>query len=122
MSFAQQPQQTQQDTDLSADDIIQILQDDPELLAQAKAQIVAQLRDRGYAVSEREITDERLFSEIRSDDRARIAMSNELKKRGYGVPQDGEQTTDQQQNTGQKPQGQQKTPPGGATAQSTPNV
>jgi len=122
MSFAQQPQQTQQDTDLSADDIIQILQDDPELLAEAKAQIVAQLRDRGYAVSEREITDERLFTEIRSDDRARIAMSNELKKRGFGVPQDNEQATEQQPSTGQKPQGQQKTPPGGATAQSTPNV
>src|SRR5260221_13277384 len=103
ISFAQQTQQPQQDTDLPADDIIQILQDDPELLAEAKAQIVAQLRDRGYAVSEREITDERLFTEIRSDDRARIPMSNELKKRGYARPQDNEHTTAQQPSTGQKP-------------------
>ena len=120
ISLAQQAQPAQQDTDLSADDIIQILQDDPALLADAKAQIVAQLRDRGYAVTEREITDERLFSEIRSDDRARIAMSNELKKRGYGAQQDNDQTSGQQPPSGQQPQGQQKTLPGGTTGTNQP--
>src|SRR5262244_4305590 len=74
-----------QDEDLPADDIIEILQQNPDLLAEAKAQIVAQLRDRGYPVNERSITDDRLFSEIRSDDRARHAMSEELKRRGFGV-------------------------------------
>src|SRR5882724_7194065 len=119
ISFAQQTQQPQQDTDLPADDIIQILQDDPELLAEAKAQIIAQLRDRGYAVTEKEITNDRLFSEIRSDDRARIAMSNELKKRGYGV-QDNEPATDQQNPNGQKPPGPQKTLPGETTGANQP--
>src|SRR6266566_3539139 len=124
MSFAQQAQPAQQDTDLSADDIIQILQDDPALLADAKSQIVAQLRDRGYAVTEKEITNERLFSEIRSDDRARIAMSNELKKRGYGVQQDNEPAIDQQNPNGQKPPAPQKALPGGITGanQVPPNV
>src|SRR5262249_61769165 len=38
-------------------------------------------------VNERSITDDRLFSEIRSDDRARHAMSDELKRRGFGADQ-----------------------------------
>src|SRR5215469_2285486 len=64
-SFAQQDQ----GTELTADEIIQILQENPDVLANAKSQIVAQLRNRGYDVSEKDITDDRLFSEIRSDDR-----------------------------------------------------
>src|SRR5436305_12868037 len=50
---------------MAAEDIIQILQGNPELLADAKAQIVSRLRDRGYAVTEADVTDERLFSQIR---------------------------------------------------------
>ena len=42
-----------QDSDLSAEEIIQILQQNPDVLAEAKAEIVSQLRDRGYNVSER---------------------------------------------------------------------
>ena len=60
-----------QEADLSAEEIIQILQQNPDVLADAKAEIVSQLRDRGYNVSERDITDDRLFSQIRSDDRVR---------------------------------------------------
>ena len=73
-----------QDRDLAAEDIISILQQNPDVLGEAKAQIAQQLRDRGYAISDRSITDDRLFSEIRSDDRARHMMSEELKKRGFG--------------------------------------
>jgi protein involved in polysaccharide export with SLBB domain len=94
-------EQQQQDADLPADEIIQILQQNPDLLSEAKAQIVAQLRDRGYAVSEREITDDRLFNEIQSDDRARHVMSEALKQRGYGAEQQGAAGT----------QGQAPTPP-----------
>jgi protein involved in polysaccharide export with SLBB domain len=85
----QAQQQAPQDTELTADEIIELLQQDPQLLADAKSQIVSQLRDRGYAVTEREITDDRLFSQIRSDDRARHLMSEELKKRGYTVTAEG---------------------------------
>jgi protein involved in polysaccharide export with SLBB domain len=73
-----------QDRDLPAEDIIAILQQNPDVLAEAKVQIAQQLRDRGYAISDRAITNDRLFSEIRSDDRARHMMSEELKKRGLG--------------------------------------
>lgn len=69
--------QTAQEEDFPADDIIEILQQNPEILAEAKAEIVAQLRDRGYPVTDRTLTDDRLFSEIRSDDRARHAMSED---------------------------------------------
>lgn len=81
------PQQ-QQDADLSADEIIQILQENPDVLAEAKSEILAQLQDRGYPITARELTDQRLFDQIRSDDRARHVMSDELKRRGFG----GEET------------------------------
>jgi protein involved in polysaccharide export with SLBB domain len=85
-----------QDADLSADEIIQILQENPDVLAEAKTEIVSQLRDRGYNVSERDITDDRLFSQIRSDDRVRQLAANELAKRGFGPAQQGDQTSDEQ--------------------------
>ncbi len=89
-----------QDTELSAEEIIQILQENPDVLAEAKTEIVAQLRDRGYNVSEKDITDERLFSQIRSDDRVRQLAGNELVKRGFGPEQQGEQTPSQGQQPG----------------------
>src|SRR6476646_229393 len=89
-----------QDSELTADEIIQILQENPDVLADAKAEIVNQLRDRGYNVSENEITDERLFNQIRSDDRVRQLAANELAKRGFGPEQQGDQTSSEQ--TGQQ--------------------
>ncbi|HST78775.1 MAG TPA: hypothetical protein VLN58_09835, partial [Verrucomicrobiae bacterium] len=57
IAHAQQQQQQQPpDQELSADEIIQILQDNPDLLQEAKTQIVQQLQSRGYAVTERDIT------------------------------------------------------------------
>jgi protein involved in polysaccharide export with SLBB domain len=79
--------QQARDEDLPAEDIIDILQQNPDVLAEAKAEIAAQLRDRGYPITDRTITDDRLFSEIRSDDRARHLMSDALKQRGFGVQQ-----------------------------------
>src|SRR5260370_615451 len=62
---------SQQNTSFPADEIIQILQESPELLAEAKTQMVASLRARGYPVPDRAIPDDRLFSTIQTDDRAR---------------------------------------------------
>lgn len=73
------------DQDLAADDIVAILQENPDLLAEAKAEIASELRNRGYPISDRQITDDRLFNEIRSDDRARHVMSEQLKQRGFGA-------------------------------------
>src|SRR6476469_566194 len=96
-----------QDNDLSAEEIIQILQQNPDVLAEAKAEIVNQLRDRGYNVSERDITDDRLFSQIRSDDRVRQIAANELTKRGFGAAQQGDQIPDEQIVPSGPPAGQQ---------------
>src|SRR5436309_7421111 len=85
-----------QDADLSAEEIIQLLQENPDVLAEAKAEIVNQLRDRGYNVSERDITDDRLFSQIRQDDRVRHIASDELVKRGFGPDQQGDETSGDQ--------------------------
>ena len=109
LAYAQQ----QQDTDLPAEDIIEILQQSPDLLSEAKAEIVSELQNRGYAVTEREITDDRLFNQIRSDDRVRHMMSEALKQRGYGVEQQPEAAGGQTQ----RPAGAQPSPqPGQAGA------
>ncbi|HKV92100.1 MAG TPA: SLBB domain-containing protein [Candidatus Angelobacter sp.] len=100
--FAQQDQ----GTDLTADEIIQILQENPDVLANAKSQIVAQLRNRGYDVSEKDITDDRLFSEIRSDDRVRQMASDYLVSAGFGPQQNNEEPLPQEQQTGQQSQSQ----------------
>jgi protein involved in polysaccharide export with SLBB domain len=102
-----------QDNDLSAEEIIQILQQNPDVLAEAKAEIVSQLRDRGYNVSERDISDDRLFSQIRSDDRVRQIAANELTKRGFGTAQQGDQLPDEQIVPSTHTSGQQPNPQSG---------
>ena len=82
-----------QDQELSAEEIIQILQENPDAMAAAKTEIVNQLRDRGYNVSEKDITDDRLFDQIRSDDRVRQLASSELIKQGYGPQQQNPQNS-----------------------------
>jgi protein involved in polysaccharide export with SLBB domain len=120
-----------QEADLTADEIIQILQENPDVLAEAKGEIVNQLRNRGYNVSERDITDDRLFSQIRSDDRVRQVAANELAKRGFGpAPQESEQPAVEQ--TGQPPaqpgtqatgqQGNQQPTQPGASRPGTPGT
>lgn len=97
-SFAQD-----QNTELTADQIIQILQANPNLLADAKAQIVSQLQDQGYNVSEKDVTDDRLFNQIRSNDQVRQGASDELIQRGYGPEQqNAQQSSDQEEDTNQQ--------------------
>ena len=95
-SLAQTPQ-------LSADEIIQILQQNPDVLAEAKTEIVNQLRERGYNVSESDITDDRLFDRIRTDDRVRQAISDELVQHGYGTDQQNAQPASDQDTVQQQP-------------------
>src|SRR2546423_2804708 len=108
----QQPpvqQQPQADAGpLPADQIIEILQANPELLSDAKAEIVRRLRDQGYAVTESDVTNERLFSQIQSDDRVREAVSDELKRRGFGVENTEQPETPS--GTAQKPSPQPNAP------------
>lgn len=101
----QTPQQQQEQLDsgpLSADAVIQILQDNPDLLAEAKAEIVSQAEARGYTITEAEITDDRLFTQIRADDRVRLAISDELKKRGFTAESQEQQPMRQAPASGQR--------------------
>jgi protein involved in polysaccharide export with SLBB domain len=91
-----------QESELTADEIIQILQENPDVLAEAKTEIVNQLRERGYNVSEKDISDDRLFSQIRSDDRVRQLAANELAKRGFGPQQTEQPSTQTGQQTEQQ--------------------
>src|SRR5437867_1572823 len=77
-------QQQADASSLSADQVIRILQSNPELLAEAKTQIQNTARDSGYPVNQSDITDDRVYSRVRSDDQFRLALSTELKERGYG--------------------------------------
>jgi protein involved in polysaccharide export with SLBB domain len=92
-----------QDSPLTADQIIQILQENPDLLADAKTEIVTQLRERGYNVSESDITDDRLFNQIRTDDRVRQLAANELAKRGFGPGAQNTQATSEDDLGQQQP-------------------
>lgn len=101
-------EQSQSSAELSADEIIQILQENPDVLADAKSEIASQLQDRGIAITEKDITDEKLFSQIRSNDQVRQIMSDELQRRGFGTQQETEQqetssaSTRARTNTGQR--------------------
>jgi len=107
---ADQQQAQPDDVELSADEIIQILRENPDVLADAKTEIVAQLRDRGYPITERELSDDRLFSQIRSDDRARKVMSDQLKARGFAGSGEAEAQPQQQQAPAARPTPTQNAP------------
>lgn len=99
----------------TADEVIQILQENPDLLGEAKTQIAAALQERGYPATERDISDDRLFSTIQSDDRARKLLSDELLKRGF-VPASAEQSPAQPAATTPSAVSPQKQPTSNTTA------
>ena len=82
-----QPDAAQQQPQLTAEQIVAVLQQNPDALAEAKSRIASELQSRGYAISENDITDDRLFDEIRSDERVRSVMSDFLVHRGFGGDQ-----------------------------------
>src|SRR5882757_2459868 len=93
MSCISAGQQELDSNPLPAAQIIRILQANPELLSDAKTQIQNAARDSGYPVNQSDITDDRVFSKVRTDDQFRAALSTELKERGYG-PQSTEDQSD----------------------------
>ena len=75
---------------LSADQIIHILQENPSLLADVKNQIADRLQQQGMEIQVTEISDEAVFNKISSDDTFRANVSHALLSRGYassgGIP------------------------------------
>jgi len=72
-----------QDTNPLAETIIRILHENPSLLSEVKQQLTVELNRRGFAVSDSELTDNRIFSQLRTNEQFRNAVAERLKARGY---------------------------------------
>jgi protein involved in polysaccharide export with SLBB domain len=68
---------------LSADQIIQLLHEKPELVVELKRVAVERLNAQGMPVQEDSITDEMLFSRISTDAQFRSSVTVWLRSRGY---------------------------------------
>lgn len=83
---------------MSADQIIQILQGNPDLLVEVKNQVADYLQLQGTQLQSNDISDEMLYNQISTNARVRSEISTFLEARGY-APQDG-----LQEGTGGMPQ------------------
>jgi protein involved in polysaccharide export with SLBB domain len=68
---------------LPAGQIIQILQDNPDLLAEVKDQIAERLQQQGTPIQSQDLSDQMVYNEISSDANARAGISQFLEERGY---------------------------------------
>jgi protein involved in polysaccharide export with SLBB domain len=68
---------------LTADQIIQLLHEKPELVVELKRVAVERLNAQGMSVQEDSITDEMLFSRISTDAQFRSSITVWLRSRGY---------------------------------------
>ena len=73
---------------LPADQIIQILQQNPDLLMEVKSQVADHLQQQGTQVQASDISDEMLYSQVSTNDSVRADISTFLQARGY-APQGG---------------------------------
>jgi protein involved in polysaccharide export with SLBB domain len=76
---------------LPADQIIQILQQNPDLLMEVKSQVADNLQQQGTQVNESDITDEVVYNQIQTNASVRAKITIFLQSRGY-VPQGGLQS------------------------------
>ncbi|HEX4037354.1 MAG TPA: SLBB domain-containing protein [Acidobacteriaceae bacterium] len=72
-------------TPLSADQIIAILQQNPDLLADLKSEVAGQMQQQGMTVDPASISDQALYREISSNADLRASISQVLRARGYGT-------------------------------------
>jgi len=70
-------------TTLSADLIIRLLQEKPEVTVEIKKLMSAQLLQQGISIQDDAITDEMLFNHIASDASLRLKITTWLRARGY---------------------------------------
>ena len=79
-------------TPLPADQIIQILQQNPDLLMEVKSQVADHLQQQGTQVQASDISDEMLYSQVSTNDSVRADITTFLQARGY-APQGGLRTS-----------------------------
>jgi protein involved in polysaccharide export with SLBB domain len=66
---------------LSADKIISLLHDDPELVLEVKNAVIAKSYEQGTLLDPQDLTDEALFRLVREDTRVRAIARHEIEKR-----------------------------------------
>lgn len=76
---------------LPADEIVQILEQNPDLLMEVKSQIADYLQQQGTQVNANDITDEMVYNQIQTSASVRANITIFLQARGY-VPQGGLRT------------------------------
>lgn len=72
---------------LSANQIIAILQQNPDLNAELKTEVASRMQEQGVSVDPGSISDQTLYSQISSSPSLRASISQVLRARGY-VPDD----------------------------------
>ena len=78
-------------TALPADEIIQVLQQNPDLLAEVKDQVAQRLQQQGTQVQAGDISDEMLYNQIQTNASVRAQITTFLQVQGY-APQGGLQS------------------------------
>jgi protein involved in polysaccharide export with SLBB domain len=68
---------------LSAERIIEILRQQPELLTKIKSVALVYLQNQGQIIQDSNLTDDRFFREIEENPDLRAYLTHELKNRGY---------------------------------------
>lgn len=68
---------------LSADQIIHILQESPGLLVEVKNQIADRFQQQGMQINAADISDEAVFDQVATDDNLRATLSRRLLSLGY---------------------------------------
>ena len=68
---------------LSADQIISILQENPDLVVELKSQLADRMQQQGMQIDPNDISDETLYSQISSNANLRTSITTVLRARGY---------------------------------------
>ena len=80
-------------TSLSGDQIMQMLQEDPDLLMEVKSQVADRMQQQGMQIDANDISDEMLYKQISTNAGIRANITTFLQARGY-MAQGGLQTQD----------------------------
>lgn len=70
---------------LPADQIIQILQQNPDLLTEVKSQVAERLQQQGAQIQASDVSDEMLYSQISTNDSVRMQVTTFLQAHGYAT-------------------------------------
>lgn len=73
---------------LSSDQIISILQQNPDLVLELKSQIADRLQEQGKQIDANDISDQMLYNQISTNPSTRASVTTYLRAQGY-VPDDG---------------------------------